>query len=337
MLQDMRESNRLSPFILDVMKSKSDSSSSVKVIDSHTGGEPTRVVVHGAPRLGNGPLGERRARFAAKYDEFRTSVICEPRGSDFLVGALLCEPVDSTCTTGVIFFNNVGYLGMCVHGLIGVAETLEYLGLQNPGENRIETPAGIVLKKRNDDGTFTVRNVPSYRFRKGVEIDVPGLGQIKGDVAWGGNWFFLVDDFNERISIDNVVRLTSVCNDIRRVLKLVGVTGDAGEEVDHVELFCKSANPEAHSKNFVLCPGGAFDRSPCGTGTSAKIACLIADGQLAPGDVWSQESITGSVFRATASLEGDEIVPWLTGRAHVCSEATLIFDDDDPAKTGFAS
>lgn len=250
----------------------------IQVVDSHTGGEPTRVIVAGGPDLGTGSLAERLDRFRREQDAFRRAVICEPRGSDVLVGAILCPPVDPTCVAGVIFFNNVGYLGMCGHGTIGVAVTLGHLGRIAAGRHRLETPVGVVPFDYDGRSSVTLENVPSYRLAANVKVKVPvdGLGEVTGDVAWSGNWFFLVGEQGESLELANVARLTSVTEAIRAALRAKGITGTDGAEIDHVELFGPPHDPRNHSRNFVLCPGGAYDRSPCGTGTSAKVACLAS-------------------------------------------------------------
>jgi 4-hydroxyproline epimerase len=309
-------------------------STRIQVIDSHTGGEPTRVVVAGGPDLGGGSLAERRTRFPQHHDHFRSAVVNEPRGSDVLVGALLCPPADPSCVAGVIFFNNVGVLWMCGHGAIGVAVTLAHLGRIGPGLHRLETPVGVVSLEYHGGNRVTVGNVPSYRHAKAVEVEVPGLGTVTGDVAWGGNWFFLVQNHGEELSLTNVERLVDVTWRIRQALPRQGITGAKGEEIDHIELFGPPSVPGADSRNFVLCPGKAYDRSPCGTGTSAKVACLLADGQLKPGQVWRQESIVGSVFEATGEWEGERVRPRITGTAHVTAEATLLLGGDDPFRHG---
>jgi 4-hydroxyproline epimerase len=305
----------------------------VIAIDSHTAGEPTRTVISGGPALGDGPLAERRARFRSEHDRFRSAVVCEPRGSDVLVGALLVPPVDPASAIGVIFFNNVGTLGMCGHGAIGVIETLRHLGQVGPGVHRIETPVGTVATELHADGRVTVANVASYRHRGAVELDVPGLGRVTGDVAWGGNWFFLVA-WDGPIELRRVDALTDATWRIRGALEAAAVTGAGGAEIDHVELFGPPSAPGAHAKNFVLCPGKAYDRSPCGTGTSAKLACLAADGSLAPGELWVQESVVGTTFEASYQRDGDEILPRITGRAHVTGELRLLFDPADPFAGG---
>jgi len=304
--------------------------SKVRVIDSHTCGEPTRTVIAGGPNLGNGPLVERLAVLARKHSAFRNAVVNEPRGSGVLVGALLQEPCDPACATGVIYFNNVGNLGMCGHGTIGVVATLAYLGSIHPGNHKIETPVGVVSAKLHDNGSVTIENVPSRRIAAGVAIDVPGYGSVIGDVAWGGNWFFLVGHHAFPLLPSEIPNLTKFTLAIRQALAAHGVTGDKDEEIDHVELFADSPTAGIQSRNFVLCPGGAYDRSPCGTGTSAKLACLYADGKLAPGETWRQESIIGSVFEGCFRLQGDAVVPSITGRAFVNAESDLIFDPADP-------
>jgi 4-hydroxyproline epimerase len=304
----------------------------IDVIDSHTGGEPTRVVVTGAPPLPAGSLAEQRAYLRQHHDWLRRAVVHEPRGSDVLVGALLCEPADARSDYGVIFFNNIGYLGMCGHGTIGLMATLLHLDRVSPGHHLIETPVGVVETTLHDSGAVTVRNVASYRSRKRVAVEVDGHGVIHGDVAWGGNWFFLVDDHGQELTQVNVEPLTAFCKRIRKALNRAGVRGDDGSEIDHVELFGPSAR--ADGKNFVLCPGGAYDRSPCGTGTSAKLACLAADGKLRPGEVWRQEGIVGSVFEGSFEAEGDRVYPSITGTAHITAESRLIVDERDPFSFG---
>jgi 4-hydroxyproline epimerase len=305
----------------------------VKVVDSHTAGEPTRVVIEGGPELGGGSVAKRLERLRADYDHFRSGTVNEPRGSDVLVGALLCEPDDAGCTAGVIFFNNVGYIGMCGHGTIGLVVTLAHLGRIRIGTHRIETPVGVVTAKLLDPAHVTVSNVPSYRFASGVKLDVPEFGEVIGDVAWGGNWFFLVEARGLPVSADNTAALTRFASQVRQALNAAGVRGANGAEIDHIEVFGPASRPDLHSRSFVLCPGLAYDRSPCGTGTSAKLACLAADGKLQPGEVWRQESVIGTVFEATFTVDEnhrDGVLPHITGAAYVTDEATLIFDDADP-------
>jgi len=304
----------------------------IEVVDSHTGGEPTRVIVSGGPDLGTGPLAERRERFRRDFDRFRSAVVNEPRGSDVLVGALLVPPEDPACAAGVIFFNNVGYIGMCGHGTIGVVATLAHLGRMGAGTHRIDTPVGIVTAQLSPDGEVAVTNVPSWRKAKAVTIDVPGIGAVTGDVAWGGNWFFLIADHGLELTFSNTEALTDYCWRVRTALNAQG-----HPDVDHVELFGPAGVPTANARNFVLCPGKAYDRSPCGTGTSAKLACLAADGKVKEGDAWVQESILGSVFTGRfrwLDRAASKIEPVIVGRAFVNAESTLLLDDRDPFAHG---
>lgn len=308
----------------------------MRVIDSHTGGQPTRVIVSGGPDLGDGPLAERREIFANTFDHFRTMSVREPKCADAMVGALLCEPVDPACSAGVIFFNTAGYLGMCGHGAIGLAATLAHLEQIKPGPHLIETPVGRVKIDLLDANEARIENVESYCLETDVAIDVGALGVVTGSIAWGGNWFFLVDQAPAPIDPNNIPILTEAAWKIRRTLAGNGITGAGGAEIDHIEFFEPVAGEEADSKNFVLCPGGAYDRSPCGTGTSAKLACLAAAGKLAPGEEWVQKSIIGSRFRGTyqPADEPGRIIPTITGNAYVYAETELVFAESDPFRWG---
>lgn len=303
----------------------------ITVIDSHTGGEPTRIIVDGGPDLGQGSMAERLHVFREQFDHYRRATVCEPRGSDVIVGALACTPQDTSCAGALIFFNNVGYLGMCGHGMIGFIVTLAHQGKISTGKHRIETPVGIVEAELHADHTVTVHNVPAYRYRQGVQVDVPGYGLVTGDIAWGGNWFFLINQHGQDLRLDNVDALTDFSWCVRTALEADKITGDGGALIDHIELFGAPASAENHSRNFVLCPGKAYDRSPCGTGTSAKLACLAADGKLTEGQVWRQESIIGSVFEASYHIAADgKLLPSLRGSAFVNAEASLLLDERDP-------
>jgi 4-hydroxyproline epimerase len=302
----------------------------VSILDSHTAGEPTRLVVGGGPDLGGGPLADRRDRFRQMHDTFRTAIINEPRGSDVIVGALLCEPFDETCAAGVIFFNNVGYLGMCGHGTIGLVVSLAHLGRIGPGVHRIETPVGVVSATLHVSGAVTIENVPSFRIASSVAVDVPGRGTVHGDIAWGGNWFYLVENQDKALSLANVDELTEFTWAIRQALTAQGIAGSDHQEIDHIELFGPPQIDCADSTNFVLCPGKAYDRSPCGTGTSAKMACLFADGKLTPGEIWRQAGILGTVFEGSIRIEDEKIVPNITGSAYVTAESKFVLDPNDP-------
>lgn len=306
----------------------------VQVVDSHTGGEPTRVVIDGGPDLGLGPLAERVIRFQRDFDRFRSAVVNEPRGHDAVVGALLCEPHEPNCEFGVIFFNNVGPIKMCVHGTIGLVVTLAHLGRTSSGECRIDTPVGVVSARLLPSGEVAVRNVASYRYASGVPIDVDGYGRMTGDIAWGGNWFFLVDDHGQQIHLSNIERLTDCAWRIRQSLERNRITGADGQLIDHIELFGPPEQRDANSKNFVLCPGKAYDRSPCGTGTSAKLACLHAAGKLQLGEVWTQESVVGSLFHGHLETAEGQLFPIIRGSAWVSAESVLLMDEADPFRDG---
>jgi 4-hydroxyproline epimerase len=290
---------------------------------------------------------ERLHRFSEDHDDFRSAVVNEPRGSDVLVGALLLEPVAAASAAGVIFFNNVGFLGMCGHGTIGVMATLAHLGRVGPGVHTIETPVGVVSAELHADGRVTVENVASYRYRKGVGVEVPGFGTATGDVAWGGNWFFLTENAPVPLTLENREALTSFATAVKTSLSTNRITGANGKEIDHIELFSASSEPGVDSRNFVLCPGNAYDRSPCGTGTSAKLACLAADSKLMPGELWRQEGILGTVFegsyRVADSADGQVIpsvvipsivIPSISGSAYITAESRLFFEARDPFLMG---
>ena len=304
----------------------------IHIIDSHTGGEPTRVIVDGGPDLGSGPLSERVQIFKDQFDHLRSATVCEPRGSDVVVGALLCQPYAPNCTAGVIFFNNVGYLGMCGHGTIGLMATLAYQGKIDIGRHRIDTPVGVVEAELHADMSVSVHNVAAYRSQHAVKLEIAGHGSVTGDVAWGGNWFFLVADHGQDMRLSNVDTLTDFSWRVREALNSAGIKGDDGGEIDHIELFGPASSIHNDSKNFVLCPGKAYDRSPCGTGTSAKLACLAADNKLAVGEVWRQESIIGSVFEGSFQHAPDHgsILPCIRGTAFVNAEAQLLLNEHDP-------
>jgi 4-hydroxyproline epimerase len=318
----------------------------IPFLDSHTGGEPTRLISEGFPPLGPGTVAEQLSRLKTDFDSFRTQVLCEPRGNDVLVGALLVTPADPTCQLGVIYFNNVGYLGMCGHGTIGLMASLSYQGKIQPGTYRIETPVGAVEATLHSPSPLTplpnagegnypnkvsVRNVPAYRLLEHVAVEIDGR-TIHGDVAWGGNWFFLCHDHGLEVSLKNLEQLTDFAWHVRETYTKMCITAPDGHEIDHVELFAPASN--ADSQSFVLCPGKAYDRSPCGTGTSAKLACLAADGKLVEGQVWRQQSVIGSIFEGQIQREGENLIPTITGEAWVMAEGNLMIDERDPFADG---
>ncbi|MDP1545225.1 MAG: proline racemase family protein [Anaerolineales bacterium] len=318
----------------------------IPFLDSHTGGEPTRLIPSLPFNLGTGSVADKLSTLKKDHDDFRTTVLNEPRGSDVLVGAYLVPPADPTCQFGVIYFNNVGYLGMCGHGTIGLIASLAYLGKVQPGVIRVETPVGVVEATLHNPplptgeglgvraeypNKVSVKNIPAYRHLTHVPVTVDSK-TIHGDVAWGGNWFFLVHDHGLDVNMSNLETLTEFSWRVREQLTADGITGANSAEIDHVELF--ASTPEADSKSFVLCPGKAYDRCPCGTGTSAKLACLYSDGKLQVGQVWKQQSVVGSIFEGSIQIEDNRIIPTVTGEAWVMSEGTLLVDERDPFGKG---
>ncbi|NVZ40489.1 4-hydroxyproline epimerase [Pseudomonas sp. 21615526] len=304
----------------------------VHIIDSHTGGEPTRLVMTGFPPLAGETMVDKLDDLRTRHDQWRRACLLEPRGNDVLVGALYCAPVSADATCGVIFFNNAGYLGMCGHGTIGLVASLHHLGQIAPGVHKIDTPVGPVSATLHANGAVTLRNVPAYRYRQHVSVQVPGHGLVYGDIAWGGNWFFLVSDHGQALEMNNVEALTDYTWTMLKALEAQGIHGEDGALIDHIELFAD--DPQADSRNFVMCPGKAYDRSPCGTGTSAKLACLAADGKLAAGEPWIQASITGSQFEGSYEWEGERVRPSITGRAYMTADSTLLIDEQDPFAWG---
>ena len=306
----------------------------IRVIDSHTGGEPTRLIVSGGAELGQGPLAERRTRFAEHFDSIRTAVVDEPRGNEIWIGGQLVDPHDPASAAGVIFFNTAGYLGMCGHGMIGTVVTLGHLGRLPGGQHTIDTPVGPVQVDFEPPNRVTLTNVPAYRYRSDVAIEVPDVGKIVGDIAWGGNWFFVIKNRELSVDSNDGIALTDMLRRVRRQLDEQGIKGEDGALIDHVELHGPPRNPENDARNFVLTPSGSYDRSPCGTGTSAKMACLAADGKLPPGRTWRQESFIGSLFECQYEAAGERIIPKISGTAFVIAESTLILDPNDPFRTG---
>ncbi len=311
----------------------------IPVIDSHTAGEPTRVIVGGVREPEGESMLEKRASFARDLDWLRTASVCEPRGHEAMVGALLCAPVAADCVAGVIFFNNVGTLNGCLHGTMGLAVTLAHLGKIGPGSHRIDTVTGVVTITVGESGAVTVRNVPSYRYRDGVTVEVPGFGAVSGEIAWGGNWFFLTEaPAGVRVHLRDLEVLTEFSWSVKNALQAQGITGENGAVIDHVEVFGPPADPAlADSKNFVMCPGKAYDRSPCGTGTSAKLACLHAAGKLAPGGRWRQSGILDSVFEGGVEAVDKGVIPTVTGTAWITAEADLLIDPAAPFAFGIPS
>jgi proline racemase len=305
------------------------------VIDSHTGGEPTRVILDGGPDLGSGPLAERAQRLAKDHQDFCRSIMCEPRGQPAMVGALLVEPTRPDCAAGVVYFDAGAVLGMCGHGTIGLAVTLAHLGRITPGTHRIETSVGVVEVCLSNANTVTVKNIESRCVAQALSIEVDGFGPVTGDVAYGGNWFFIIDPSPVPVERANIRRLTDLGIAVRKATNNAGIGGERGEPIDHVIFQDKTTNGAVHSRNFVLCPDDTFDRSPCGTGSSARLACLAAEGLLRPDEEIVQQSVIGSSYRLSYTMgENGGVVPKITGQAFVTAEAKLLFDANDPYRNG---
>jgi 4-hydroxyproline epimerase len=300
-------------------------------VDSHTEGEPTRVVYDGLPELGRGPLRERAHALLAAG--LREAIVDEPRGHPALVGALLLPPSDpSNATAAVVFINNVGLLPMCVHASIGIARTLVHLGRmpQTPWAKpvRLETLAGDIEIRLEADHVVAVDNVWAHRLHHDIELE-SSRGLVRADVAWGGNWFLIVEHSPIPVVPERLGELSALALELRSCTEALGLRGDDGAAIDHIQLCGPSEL--ADSRNFVLCPGGEYDRSACGTGTSARLACLHADGRLAPGRRFRQQGITGSCFigEITALRDG-RVRPCIRGRAWLTAAGTLLFEHEDP-------
>ena len=310
----------------------------MRVVDSHTEGEPTRVVVDGWPQPEGATMAARRDDLRARWDHLRRAVVCEPRGHAAVVGALLTPPVHDGSAAGVVFFNNGTYLGMCGHGLIGLVRTLEYLGRIGPGGWRVDTPVGTVSAVLDATGTVTIQNVPPRVHALDVRVEVPGVGEVVGDVAYGGNWFFITHHTPAPVRLDRVGELTRFTQAVQDALRARGLAAmDDGAEIDHIEISAPPTRPDADGRNFVLCSGGEYDRSPCGTGTSAKMAVLHARGELSVGQRWRQESIAGSLFTGWLEEAGGALVPHISGSAFVTADTTLCFDPADPFRLGLSA
>jgi 4-hydroxyproline epimerase len=310
----------------------------LRVIDSHTIGEPTRVVIDeslvAGLDLGLGSVRERRDRFRDRYDHVRSALVGDPRGTNAMVGVILVPPADPSCRFGAFYVNRVGYLDMCGHATIGLAVTLGSQGIIEPGSFRLETPAGVVGVMWHGGGAASFECVPPRRIAKGLALACDDGSRVTGDVATSGLWFFICRDHGLAVEPAAIPALTERAWSIRRALEARGITGDGGEVIDHVVLLGPPREPGNDGRAFVLCPDGAFDRSPCGTGTSALVGCLLDDGILAEGRTWRQESVLGGVYEARIRREQGVAVPTVRGRAWLTAETTLHFAADDPYRIG---
>jgi len=310
----------------------------LRVIDSHTIGEPTRVVIDdtlvAGLDLGGGSVRERCDRFRERYDHVRRAIVCDPRGAVAMVGVILLPPADPKCRFGAFYVNRVGFLDMCGHATIGLAVTLGRLGHVEPGSFRLETPAGVVGVTWHGGSEASFECVPPRRIHKTLSLDCDDGSRVTGDVATSGLWFFLCRDHGLPVEPAAIPALTARAWAIRRGLEAAGITGDSGAVIDHVVLLGPPLERVNDGRAFVLCPDGAFDRSPCGTGTSALVGCLFEDGVIGEAQVWRQESVLGGVYEASIRREGGILVPTVRGRAWLTGETTLYFAADDPYREG---
>ena len=310
----------------------------LRVIDSHTIGEPTRVVLDeslvAGLDLGGGSVRDRRDQFRDRCDHVRSALVGDPRGTTAMVGVILVPPADPTCRFGAFYVNRVGYLDMCGHATIGLAVTLGARGIIEPGDFRLESPAGVVGVTWHGGGEAAFECVPPRRIAQNLALACDDGSQVTGDVATSGLWFYLCRDHGILVEPTAIPALTARAWSIRRALEARGISGDGGEVIDHVVLLGPPRDPGNDGRAFVLCPDGAFDRSPCGTGTSALVGCLFEDGILTAGRTWRQESVLGGVYEASIRRERDILVPTVRGRAWLTAETTLHFAGDDPYRTG---
>jgi 4-hydroxyproline epimerase len=324
-------------------------------IDAHTCGNPVRVVAGGGPPLNGATMSERRQDFIARYDWIRTGLMFEPRGHDVMSGSILYEPMRDDCDAAILFIETSGCLPMCGHGTIGTVTVLIEEGLVTPkreGRLVLEVPAGIVeaeYRRDNLDNVVEVRirNIPSFLYRSGIDVDVEGFGRVVFDVAYGGNFYAIIEPQAsypglDAISAFDIQRLSPI---IRRLINdkysLVHPDDPTISGLRHILWAGQPHHPEAHARNAVFYGEKAIDRSPCGTGTSARMAQKAARGELKVGDDFVHESIIGSLFhgRVEASAKVgpfDAIVPSVAGQAWITGHNTIFLDERDPFVKGFS-
>ncbi|HUI64685.1 MAG TPA: 4-hydroxyproline epimerase [Bacteroidota bacterium] len=322
-------------------------------IDAHTCGNPVRVVVGGGPTLEGGTMSERRQQFLAQYDWIRTALMFEPRGHDMMSGSILYPPISPENDAALLFIETSGCLPMCGHGTIGTAAVLIEHGLVRPhvpGTLRLEVPAGTVeAHYRLEDGrvhSVRIVNVPSFAEQMGVQVAVPGIGTLSLDVAYGGNFYGIIDPQEhyqgiDQLGVREILRLSPL---IRRLVNethtFVHPQDPTIRGLSHIQWTGTPRAKEAHGRNAVFYGEHAIDRSPCGTGTSARMAQWAAKGKLKAGDEFVHESIVGSLFRGR--VEGttkvgtrEAIIPSIEGWVRITGLNTIFVDDDDPFARGF--
>ena len=326
----------------------------IQAVDSHTAGEPTRIVTGGLPPLAGASMAEKRTILQRDHDGLRRALVLEPRGHDAIVLAYLLPPCTPGAHLGVVFANDAGYLGMCGHGAIGVATVAVAMGMvaavEPVTEVVLDTPAGVVPCRVAVAGgkvkSVTITNVPSFLFAQRVVVPVHGFGKVAADIAYGDNWFAFVeaDQLGLMVEKTHLPVLMQAATAVREALVREGVRGRhperSGDEiVDHVKLFAPLAGDEPGARALTLCPGAAYDRSPCGTGTSAKLAVLHAKGELEIGAWFRSQSVLATEFRARVVRETrvgphPAIVPEVTGSAWITGFPTFVLDPEDPCRFG---
>jgi 4-hydroxyproline epimerase len=322
-------------------------------IDGHTCGNPVRLVAGGGPNLSGATMMEKRAHFLEEFDWIRHGLMFEPRGHDMMSGSILYPPTRPDCDVAVLFIETSGCLFMCGHGTIGtVTMALEH-GLvtpKTPGVLRLDTPAGLVIAEYRQEGRYVeevrITNVPSFLYKEALEVECPDLGVLTVDVAYGGNFYAIVDpqknyrDMADHTALDFIKWSPVLRQRLNETYSFVHPENPAINRLSHLLWTGKPTQPHADARNAVFYGEKAIDRSPCGTGTSSRMAQLFAKGQLKVGDDFAHESIIGSVFKGRVQREVEVagtrgIVPSVAGWARMTGHNTIFIDDRDPFAHGF--
>ena len=325
----------------------------ITAVDSHTEGEPTRVVTGGVPFVPGKTMPEKKQWLAENRDDLRKSLMWEPRGHKDMLGALITPPVSKDADFGVIFMDGDGYLDMCGHGSVGVVTVVLETGMvpmKDSGEQTVvmDTPAGLItaraIMEHGKAKSVSFQNVPSFYYSS-LTVKVPGLGEIPVDISYGGNYFALVNvnRLNMPLEVENIKDLTEIGLTIRDLVnqqaEIIHPGTGAKGSVDLTEIYDESSAP-AVTKNIVIFGAGQVDRSPCGTGTCAKMAVLNKKNKLSPNEIYRHKSIIGTEFQGKILEEttvGDykAIIPEITARAYITGIQQFVMDADDPFKYGF--
>jgi proline racemase len=324
-----------------------------ETIDSHTMGEPTRIIVKGFPELAGNTMMERKKYLEENFDHYRTALMLEPRGHKDMFGAILTEPISKEADLGVIFMDTGGYLNMCGHGSIGSSTVAVETGLVKVTEPYtevvLEAPAGLIqarIKVEKGKAVETsILNVPAFLYLKDVEVEIDGYGKIPLDISFGGSFFAMInaEKIGLTLNTENIGEITELG---MKIIKKVNDTVEIKHPyldittVDLAEFYCSPTNAAANKKNVVIFGDNQVDRSPCGTGTSAKLALLYAKGELSIGEEFVYESITGSMFKGVITEEIEingykAVLPQITGSAYITGFNRWVIDERDPLKDGF--